>query len=226
MGPGEMNSVRGYRPHCWWEIYEIGGQSHLGKVPKWLKTLGPKADRVWAALEGVDPTILRELFTGRDRLYSMVSDLGRYYRSERDCTRIHYQESEEGRAQGRSKRPRRREQKRLAKAARKRRVIERRLQGSRQNSVEDSGPRVRGGRESTIGGALQDGAQGGAQGGILRQTSWQRRSRRQRPYHSGGARIQVTLLVGTLRDPRKALPRCPGKVKDQGTRGVLAPVGP
>ena len=30
MGPGEMNSVRGYRPRCWWEIYEIGGQSHLG----------------------------------------------------------------------------------------------------------------------------------------------------------------------------------------------------
>ena len=106
MGPGEMNSVRGYRPHCWWEIYEIGGQSHLGKVPKWLKTLGPKADRVWAALEGVDPAILRELFTERDRLYAMVSDLGRYYRGERNCARICYQESEEGRAQGRSERPR------------------------------------------------------------------------------------------------------------------------
>ena len=161
MGPGEMNSMRGYKPHCWLKIYEIGGQSCLGIFPKWLKTLGPKAGRVWAALEVVDPTILRELFTGRDKLYSMVSDLERYYRSERDCARIYYQESEEGRAQGRSERPRRREQKRLAKAARKRRAIERRLQGSRQNSVEDSGPRVRGGRESTIGGA-----QGGAQGGI------------------------------------------------------------
>ena len=64
MGPGEMNSMRGYTPHCWLEIYEFGGQSYLGKVPKWLKTSGPKADQVWAALEGVDLTVLRELFAG------------------------------------------------------------------------------------------------------------------------------------------------------------------
>ena len=42
----------------------------------------------------------------------------------------------------------RKEQKRLAKAARKRRAIE--LQASCQNGVEDSGPGGRGGRESTI----------------------------------------------------------------------------
>ena len=82
MGPGEMNSMRGYKPHCWSKVYEIGGQSHLGEVPIWLKTLAPKADQVWAAIGGVDPTVLRELFAGPGRLYAMVSDLERYYRGE------------------------------------------------------------------------------------------------------------------------------------------------
>ena len=79
----------------------------------------------------------------------MVSDLGRYYRGERNCALIRYRESEVGRTQERSERPRRKEQKRQAKAARKRRAIERQLQAPCQNSVEDSGPGSRGGRVST-----------------------------------------------------------------------------
>ena len=144
-----MNSMRGHKPHCCLKIYEIGGQSHLGEVPKWLKTLAPKADQVWAALKGVDPTVLRELFAGPGRLYAMVPGLERCYREERNCALIRYRESAVGRAQARSERPRRKEQKRQAKAARKRRAIERQLQAPCQNSVEDSGPGGRGGRVST-----------------------------------------------------------------------------
>ena len=72
-----------------------------------------------------------------------------------------------GRAQGRAKRPERKEGKYSAKKDKQQRATERRLQAPRQNGVEDSGPGVRGGRESTKGGALQGGApQGGApQGG-------------------------------------------------------------
>ena len=94
--------MRGHKPHCCLKIYEIGGQSHLGEVSKWFKSLAPKADQVGAALKGVDPTVLRELFAGPGRLYAMVSDLERYYRGERNCELIRYQESEVGRAQGRS----------------------------------------------------------------------------------------------------------------------------
>ena len=56
-----------------------------------------------------------------------------------------------GRAQGRAKRPERKEEKRSAKTDKQQQATERRLQASRQKNVEDSGPRVRGGRESTIG---------------------------------------------------------------------------
>ena len=81
----------------------------------------------------------------------MVSDLERYYRGERENALICYSESEERRAQGRNERPMREEQKRLAKADRKQRTTERRLQASRPNNpcrAEDSRPR--GGRESII----------------------------------------------------------------------------
>ena len=112
MGPGEMNGMRGRKPNCFLKIYETGGQGHLGEVPKWLRILAPKADQVWAALGWVDPTALRELFAGPGRLYAMVSDLERYYRGERNCELTRCQESEVGRAQGRSERLRRKEKKR------------------------------------------------------------------------------------------------------------------
>ena len=81
---GKMNSMHGCRPHCRSKIYEIRGRHYLGIVPEWLKTKGPKADRLWAALAGVGPTFLGEYFAD-ETLRSMVSDLAYYYRGELQC---------------------------------------------------------------------------------------------------------------------------------------------
>ena len=64
IGPGEVNGMHGFKPH-WLKTYEIQRQSYLGQVPEWLKTMGPKADQLWAALEWVGPALLREFFRGR-----------------------------------------------------------------------------------------------------------------------------------------------------------------
>ena len=60
---------------------------HGSQVPKWLKTAGPEADQLWAALGGVDKILLPEFFKRR-RPYAMVSHLERYYRGERENTLI------------------------------------------------------------------------------------------------------------------------------------------
>ena len=81
MGPGEVNSILGCKPHCRLKIYDIQGMHYPGQVPVWLKAMGPKADQLWAALEGVDPALLCELFecaNKGDYLYAMVPDLSRY----------------------------------------------------------------------------------------------------------------------------------------------------
>ena len=103
---------------------------------------------------GVGPNLLREFFEDGRILHAMVSDLERYYRGEREGWRVSHREANN---------PNRAEDSDMeshnmrlsAKTDKQQRATEGRLQASRQNSVEDSGPRGRGGRESTIGGALQ-----------------------------------------------------------------------
>ena len=91
----------------------------------------------WKTLRGADPAVLQKFF--ENPFY--YSRLRFYYHCVSD-----FLASDADRVQGRKDRPMRKEQKRLAKMDRKRRATERRLQASRQNSAEDSGPGGRCGR--------------------------------------------------------------------------------
>ena len=115
---------------------------------------------VWKALRRADPTALRK-FLGDTLSYFELRAF--FFSSEIRSFRL---PSEAERVQGRRNRQehkglkrrakKAREEKWMAKMGRKEQDPERRYQASRQNSVVDSGPGGRGGRESTISGEHGD----------------------------------------------------------------------